>query len=181
MVIHNFRTVDETRYMLLVMAEKRVGKPQKLKTDLAITIQPWTLRWREAESLYKTVIKLEVKVNDRPDLVHRPQGERFNPQYMSTCKRSGRVSAHCWGWISHEGAGIPHPTEGHLDGLHYEHILENITVPSVWMLYPKFLIHLHTLPFMILAVAFRTHTTHKGQTPMPPVGFEPTISAGEGP
>jgi len=43
MVIHNFRTVDETRYMLLVMAEKRVGKPQKLKTELAITIQPLTL------------------------------------------------------------------------------------------------------------------------------------------
>ena len=83
MVIHNFRIVDETRYMLLVMAEKRVGKPQKLKTDLAITIQPLTLRWREAESLYKTVIKLEVKVNNGPDLVHRPQGERFNPQYMS--------------------------------------------------------------------------------------------------
>jgi len=44
MVIHNFRTVDGTRYMLLVMAEKRVGKPQKLKTYLAITIQPLTLR-----------------------------------------------------------------------------------------------------------------------------------------
>ena len=44
MVIHNFRTADETRYMLLVMAEKRVGKPQKLKTDLGNTIQPLTLR-----------------------------------------------------------------------------------------------------------------------------------------
>jgi len=44
MVIHNFRTMDKKRYMLLVMAEKRVGKPQKLKTDLAITIQPLTLR-----------------------------------------------------------------------------------------------------------------------------------------
>jgi len=44
MVIHNFKTVDETSYMLLVMTEKRVGKPQNLKTDLAITIQPLTLR-----------------------------------------------------------------------------------------------------------------------------------------
>ena len=26
-----------------------------------------------------------------------------------------------------------------------------------------------------------THNTHKRQTPMPPVGFEPTISAGERP
>jgi len=49
-----------------------------------------------------TVIKLEVKVNYGPDLVNRPQGERYNPQYMSTCKCSGPVSVHCWGCISHE-------------------------------------------------------------------------------
>ena len=60
---------------------------------------------------------------------------------MSTCKRSGRVSVHCWGWISHEGAKILHSTEGHLDVLHYQRIFENVTVPSVWMLYPEFLIH----------------------------------------
>jgi len=126
------------------MAEKRVGNPQKLKIDLAITIQPLTLCWVEAESLYKknTVIKLKVKVNDGADLVYRPQGERYNPQYMSTCKRSGRVSVHCWGWISHEGAGVPHRIEGQLDGLHYQHIFQNVTVPSVWMLYPEFIIHL---------------------------------------
>ena len=33
----------------------------------------------------------------------------------------------------------------------------------------------------VLAVAFGTHDTHKRQTSMPPVGFEHTISAGEGP
>jgi len=33
----------------------------------------------------------------------------------------------------------------------------------------------------VLAVAFETHNTHNIQTSMPPVGFEPTISAGEGP
>jgi len=42
-LIHNVRTVDETGYMLLVMAEKRVGNPQKLKTDLALTILPLNL------------------------------------------------------------------------------------------------------------------------------------------
>ena len=86
--------------------------------------------------------KTEVKVNDELDLVYRPQGVCFNLQYMSTCKRSGRVSVHCWGWISHEGAGVPHRIEGQLDGLHYQHIFQNVTVPSVWMLYPEFLIHL---------------------------------------
>ena len=33
----------------------------------------------------------------------------------------------------------------------------------------------------MLAVAFGTHNTNKRQTSMPPMGFEPTISAGEGP
>ena len=80
--------------------------------------------------------------NDGPVLVYRPQGERYNPQYMSTCKRSGRVSVHCWGWISHEGAGVLHRIEGHLDGLQYQHILQNVMVPSVRMLYPEGIIHL---------------------------------------
>jgi len=87
-----------------------------------------------------TIIKLKVKANDGPDLVYRPQGERYNLQY--TCKRSGCVSVHCWGWISQEGAGVLHHIESHLDGLHYQHILQNVTVPSVWMLYPNGIIHL---------------------------------------
>ena len=33
----------------------------------------------------------------------------------------------------------------------------------------------------MLAVAFGTHNTHKRQISVPPVGFEPTISAGVGP
>jgi len=59
---------------------------------------------------------------------------------MSTCKRSGRVSVHCWG--SHEGAGFLHRIEGHLDGLQYQHILQNVMVPSVQMLYTDGIIHL---------------------------------------
>ena len=78
--------------------------------------------------------------NEGPDLVYRPQGERYIPQY--TCKRSGRVSVHCWGRISNKGAGVFHRIEGHQDGLHYLHILQNVTVPSVWVLYPNGIIHL---------------------------------------
>ena len=55
---------------------------------------------------------------------------------MSICTRSGRVSVHFWGWFCHEGAGMLHCIEGHLDGFHYKHILQNVMVPSVWMLYP---------------------------------------------
>ena len=43
---------------------------------------------------------------------------------------------------SHEGAGVLHRIEVDLDGLHYQHILQNITVPSVRMLYPDGIIHL---------------------------------------
>jgi len=35
-------------------------------------------------------------VNDGPVSVYRPQGQRYNLQYMSTCKRSDRLSVHCW-------------------------------------------------------------------------------------
>jgi len=33
--------------------------------------------------------------NDGLVLVYRPQRQRYNPQYMSTCKPSGRVSVNC--------------------------------------------------------------------------------------
>jgi len=119
----------------------------------------------ESESLYKTntVIKLKVKVNDGPDLVYRPQGERYNPQYRSTCKHSGCVSVHCWGWISHEGAGVLHRIEGHLDGLHSQHILQNITVPSVWILYSDGIIHLQQDNSSIHDSSSSLRNTHHSQ------------------
>jgi len=79
--------------------------------------------------------------NGGPDLVQRPLGEQYNSQYMSTCTHSGRVSVLCWGWISHEGAGMLHRIEGHLDSLQYLHILQNVVLPSVRMLYPDGVIH----------------------------------------
>jgi len=80
--------------------------------------------------------------NDGPVLVYRPQGERYNSQYVSTCKRSVRVSVQSWAWISHEGAAVLHRIEGQLDGLQYQHILQNVMVPSVRMYYPDGIIHL---------------------------------------
>ena len=61
---------------------------------------------------------------------------------MSTCKRSGRVSVNCWSWISHEGGGILHRIEGQLDALQYQHIWQNVTVPSVRLLYPEGIMNL---------------------------------------
>jgi hypothetical protein len=51
------------------------------------------------------------------------------------------VSVHCWGWISHERAGILHLIEEHLDGLQYKHILKYVMMSSVRMLYPDGVIH----------------------------------------
>ena len=36
----------------------------------------------------------------------------------------------------HEGAGVLHRIESHLDDLHYHHNMQNVTVPSVRTLCP---------------------------------------------
>ena len=82
-----------------------------------------------------------ISANDGPVLVYRPREERYNSQYLSCCTRSSRVSALFWGWISHEGAGLLHRIDGHLDCLLYKHILLKVMVPSVHMLYPDGIIH----------------------------------------
>ena len=52
------------------------------------------------------------------------------------------MSVNCWEWISHKGAGVLHRIEDKLDGQQYQHILQNVMVPSVRMLYPDGIIHL---------------------------------------
>jgi hypothetical protein len=44
--------------------------------------------------------------------------------------------------LSTVGAEVLHRIEGHLDGLQYQHILQDVMVPSVQMLYPDGIIHL---------------------------------------
>ena len=56
---------------------------------------------------------------------------------MSNCKRSGRVSVNKCGAISHL-----HRIEGQQDVLKYQHILHNVMVPSVRIIYPEDIIHL---------------------------------------
>jgi hypothetical protein len=92
--------------------------------------------------------------NDGPVLVCRPRVERYNSQYVSTSIRSGRVSVHCWGWMSHEGAGILHRADEYLDGLQYKHILKHVMVLSVSVLYPDGVIQFQQehSPFTILVL-----------------------------
>ena len=68
-----------------------------------------------------------ISANYGPVLVYSPRGESYN----STCKGSGRVSLHFGGWNSHKRVVMLHRMEGHLDGLPYEHTVQNTMVPSV--------------------------------------------------
>jgi hypothetical protein len=72
-------------------------------------------------------------VNDGPVHVYRPQGTRYNAEYVKESARSGRVSVAVWGWISSRGMGL---IDGHLDVAQYLHILRDIMVPSVREIYP---------------------------------------------
>lgn len=47
----------------------------------------------------------------------------------------GCMSIHCWGLISYEMAGMLYCTEEHLEGLHCQHSVTNIMVPSIQLLY----------------------------------------------
>jgi len=76
-----------------------------------------------------------------PVFVYRLREEGYNCQYIFNCKRLCCVYVHSCGWIPREGAGMTHLIEGHLDGLLYKHILQNVMVTSVRMLYPDGLIH----------------------------------------
>lgn len=88
---------------------------------------------------WENVIFTDEKVfstsNDGPHVVYRPRGTRHRPEYVTTTRRSGRLSVSCWGWISARGAGILHRIEGTLNSEQYAHILKNVMLPSVRMLY----------------------------------------------
>ena len=112
---------DEHKMYLLAFSERNVDR-----------------KWDRVILSYESTFS---SANYGPVLVYKSRGERYNCQHMSTCTRSGRVSVLCWGWISHEGAGILHHIEGHLDSLQYQHILQNVMLPSVRMLNPNGIIH----------------------------------------
>ena len=53
-----------------------------------------------------------------------------------------RKSDELWTLVSDAWDEVLHRIEGQLDGLHYQHILQNVMVPSVRMLYSAGIIHL---------------------------------------
>jgi hypothetical protein len=79
--------------------------------------------------------------NNGPVRVYRPQGTRYNAEYMKESARSGRVSVLVWGWISSRGIGLLHRIDGRLNRAQYLHILRDIMVPSVQETYPDRIIN----------------------------------------
>jgi hypothetical protein len=79
--------------------------------------------------------------NDGPVRVYRPQGTRYNAEFVKESARCGHVSVAVWGWISSRGIRLLHKIDGRLDGAQYFHILRDIMVPSVREMYPDGVIH----------------------------------------
>jgi hypothetical protein len=82
---------------------------QPIRRPSSWTIPP-SICWEQCGSPVGVIFTDESTfsfANGGPILVYRPRGERYNSQYVSTSTRSGRVSVHCWGWISHEGWNTP--------------------------------------------------------------------------
>jgi hypothetical protein len=74
--------------------------------------------------------------DDGPVRLYRPQGTRYNAEYVKESVRSGRVSVAVWGWISSRGIGFLHRIDGRLNGAQYLHILRDTMVHSVREMYP---------------------------------------------
>jgi hypothetical protein len=79
----------------------------------------------------------------------RPQGTRYNAEYVNESACSGRVSVAVWGWISSRGIGLLHRIDGRLDGAQYLHILTDIMVPSVREMYPDGVINFQQDQFFV--------------------------------
>jgi hypothetical protein len=64
--------------------------------------------------------------NDGPVRMYRPQGTRYNAEYVKESAHSGRVSVVVWGCISLRGIRLLHRIDGRLDGAQYLYILRNV-------------------------------------------------------
>lgn len=69
--------------------------------------------------------------DDRKKHLWRPNGERFNPKYVQSVKKSGRVTCGVWGFITAFGVGDIVGLKGNQNSVQYTEILEDILVPSM--------------------------------------------------
>lgn len=75
--------------------------------------------------------------SDRHQKTHcyRPDNCRYDDEYIQPTRRSGRISAGIWGWISRAGPGEMTFVTGRLNSVEYCEILSDVLIPTVEILY----------------------------------------------
>lgn len=74
---------------------------------------------------------------DTRKLVWRPNGTRFERKHTVKVRRSSRISAAYWGWMSAAGPGELVRIDTRMNAEEYIRILEDVLLPSVRLLYPE--------------------------------------------
>ncbi len=76
--------------------------------------------------------------SDRHQKTHlyRPKNTRYDEKYLQANRRSGRISAGIWGWISESGPGEMCFSTGRFDSKKYIDILTEVFVPSLNIMHP---------------------------------------------
>ena len=90
--------------------------------------------WRNVIFSDETTISSDY---EGPVRVYREDGLRHDQRYVHRRERSGRFSISCWGWMSYDGPGVIERIDGRLNAETYEHILENIFLPSARERFPE--------------------------------------------
>lgn len=90
--------------------------------------------WRNVIFSDETTISSDY---EGPVRVYREDGLRHDQRYVHRRERSGRFSISCWGWMSYDGPGVIERIDGRFNAGTYEHILENIFLPSARERFPE--------------------------------------------
>lgn len=75
--------------------------------------------------------------SDRHQRTHlyRPSNCRYDDRYIQPTRRSGRITAGLWGWISRDGPGEMTLISGRLNSVGYVEILEENLLPTIEISY----------------------------------------------
>lgn len=73
--------------------------------------------------------------NDRSMSLWRPRGERYNPKYVQSVPRSGRITCGVWAYITAFGPGEICEISRNMNSDEYTSILEHVYIPSMNMMF----------------------------------------------
>lgn len=93
--------------------------------------------------------------SDRKLHLWRPRGERFNPNYVQSVKRSGRISCGVWGFITSMGVGEICEITPRMKSVEYLSILEDVLIPSRDIMFAE-----EATEFLFMQDNAGIHTSH---------------------